>query len=174
MRIRPLASGRGKIEGRGPVRQNRRPILPSYIGDRGLPCPVIANVGDAVPQCRHGVTWGITAIQYRVAMRLGILVFCQGDDSIEPARPDAGRGIARTKQGHLDAQRVRRGKCGFRVGEAQKDYGFAVSLQPSFPIATAVSDIRLEKPHSLSYQDRTRTKVPSTTWVCVKSKVELA
>ena len=32
-------------------------------------------------------------------------------------------------------------------------------------ITTAVSLMRLEKPHSLSYQDTTRQKVPSTTWV---------
>jgi len=30
----------------------------------------------------------------------------------------------------------------------------------SFPIATAVSDMRLEKPHSLSYHAITRTSVP--------------
>ena len=30
----------------------------------------------------------------------------------------------------------------------------------SLPIATAVSAMRLEKPHSLSYQDITRTSVP--------------
>ena len=41
-------------------------------------------------------------------------------------------------------------------------------------IATAVSLIRLEKPHSLSYQDMTRTKRPSITWVSCKSKVEEA
>ena len=35
----------------------------------------------------------------------------------------------------------------------------------SFPIATAVSDMRLEKPHSLSYQDITRTSVPFCTLV---------
>src|SRR5260370_17040045 len=33
--------------------------------------------------------------------------------------------------------------------------------------------MRLEKPHSLSYHERTRTKVLSSTWVCVTSKVEL-
>ena len=37
--------------------------------------------------------------------------------------------------------------------------------QTSFPIATAVSAMRLEKPHSLSYQDITRTNVPSITLV---------
>ncbi len=37
--------------------------------------------------------------------------------------------------------------------------------QMSFAIATAVSDMRLEKPHSLSYQVRMRTKLPSRTLV---------
>jgi len=35
----------------------------------------------------------------------------------------------------------------------------------SLPIATAVSAMRLEKPHSLSYHDITRTSVPSITLV---------
>jgi len=39
--------------------------------------------------------------------------------------------------------------------------------------AFAVSDIRLEKPHSLSYHAMIRTMVPSITCVCVPSKVEL-
>ena len=47
-------------------------------------------------------------------------------------------------------------------------------VQQSFPMATAVSDIRLEKPHSLSYQDITRTNRFSITVVWVRSKVELA
>jgi hypothetical protein len=34
--------------------------------------------------------------------------------------------------------------------------------------------MRCEKPHSLSYQDSTLTLVPSSTWVWVRSKVELA
>ena len=38
-------------------------------------------------------------------------------------------------------------------------------LQASLPIATAVSTMRLEKPHSLSYHDITRTSVPSSTLV---------
>src|SRR5208282_272653 len=37
--------------------------------------------------------------------------------------------------------------------------------QTSLPIATAVSIMRLEKPHSLSYHDITRTSVPSSTLV---------
>ena len=37
--------------------------------------------------------------------------------------------------------------------------------QSSFPIATAVSSIRQEKPHSLSYQLRTRHMEPSMTLV---------
>ena len=42
----------------------------------------------------------------------------------------------------------------------------------SLPIATAVSDMRLEKPHSLSYHDITRTKVPSITLVWSMWKIE--
>src|SRR6202161_2042541 len=38
-------------------------------------------------------------------------------------------------------------------------------IQASLPIATAVSTMRLEKPHSLSYHDITRTSVPSSTLV---------
>src|SRR6202020_111526 len=37
--------------------------------------------------------------------------------------------------------------------------------QISFAIATAVSAIRFEKPHSLSYQESTRTNLPSITLV---------
>jgi hypothetical protein len=38
-------------------------------------------------------------------------------------------------------------------------------IYSSFPIATAVSPMRLEKPHSLSYQAITRTSVPFCTLV---------
>ncbi|MOA49447.1 hypothetical protein D3C78_1723290 [compost metagenome] len=41
-----------------------------------------------------------------------------------------------------------------------------------FANATAVSDMRLEKPHSLSYQDRTRTNLPSMTLVWSIAKIE--
>src|SRR5262249_20945138 len=47
------------------------------------------------------------------------------------------------------------------------------SDQISLPIATAVSAMRLEKPHSLSYQDITRTSVPSMTLVWSMWKIEL-
>ena len=42
----------------------------------------------------------------------------------------------------------------------------------SFPIATAVSAMRLEKPHSLSYHDITRTSVPFCTLVWSMWNVE--
>ena len=45
-------------------------------------------------------------------------------------------------------------------------------LSCSLPIATAVSTMRLEKPHSLSYQDITRTSVPSITLVWSMWKTE--
>ena len=38
----------------------------------------------------------------------------------------------------------------------------------SLPIAVAVSAMRLEKPHSLSYQASTRTSLPSTICVWVR------
>ena len=40
------------------------------------------------------------------------------------------------------------------------------------PNSAAVSTMRLEKPHSLSYQPITRASAPSTTAVCVASKVQ--
>ncbi len=42
---------------------------------------------------------------------------------------------------------------------------FSRRPQSSLPIATAVSAMRLEKPHSLSYQESTRTSLPSITFV---------
>src|SRR5579872_971566 len=42
----------------------------------------------------------------------------------------------------------------------------------NFPIATATSAMRLEKPHSLSYHDITRTSVPFCTLVWSMCKVE--
>ena len=44
--------------------------------------------------------------------------------------------------------------------------------QISLPIATAVSTMRLEKPHSLSYHDITRTSVPSITLVWSMAKTD--
>jgi hypothetical protein len=45
------------------------------------------------------------------------------------------------------------------------DPTYVLCCYPSLPIATAVSAMRLEKPHSLSYQASTRTRRPST--ICV-------
>ena len=53
----------------------------------------------------------------------------------------------------------RRIECGAGFGEIADGDG----LQPSLLMASAVSDMRLEKPHSLSYQESTRTKTPSIT-----------
>ena len=39
-------------------------------------------------------------------------------------------------------------------------------------MATAVSAMRLENPHSLSYQDTTRTKLPSITLVWSVAKID--
>ena len=45
-------------------------------------------------------------------------------------------------------------------------------LRSALLIATAVSAMRLEKPHSLSYQATTRTKLPSMTLVWSTAKVD--
>lgn len=50
----------------------------------------------------------------------------------------------------------------------------AASLPYKLPNSAVVSDMRLEKPHSLSYQPITRASAPSTTVVCVESKVHEA
>src|SRR3954470_17311652 len=46
--------------------------------------------------------------------------------------------------------------------------------QPSAAMAAAVSSIRFEKPHSLSYQEATRASLPSSTLTAPMSTVELA
>src|SRR5262245_37571368 len=52
------------------------------------------------------------------------------------------------------------------TGLCRRRHAVTASLRhSSLPMATAVSAMRLEKPHSLSYQDITRTKVPSMTLV---------
>ncbi len=47
-------------------------------------------------------------------------------------------------------------------------------IEPAFDQASVVSSMRLEKPHSLSYQAHTFTSVPPMTLVSVASKVEEA
>src|SRR4029079_19413657 len=65
----------------------------------------------------------------------------------------------------LDARQI---DLGARL-ERAVGYGVHISL----PMTAAVSFIRLEKPHSLSYQETTRQNVPSTTCVPGRSKMEL-
>src|SRR4029078_2240057 len=70
--------------------------------------------------------------------------------------------------GVLDALDARQIDLGARL-ERAVGYGVYISL----PMTVAVSFIRLEKPHSLSYQETTRQNVPSTTCVPGRSKMEL-
>ncbi len=52
--------------------------------------------------------------------------------------------------------------------------GHRRALPPqSLPRIAATSPMRQEKPHSLSYQDATRTSLPSSTLVAERSTVEL-
>src|SRR5262245_3152820 len=62
-----------------------------------------------------------------------------------------------------------------RPGEAGRfsNSEYRVAAQPMvLPNATAVSAMRLEKPHSLSYQDRTDTKLPAITLVWSRAAVD--
>ena len=98
-----------------------------------------------------------------------------GDDAIldghieveTKENPLAGyRRVIEGAEGH-DVSGLRRSRMQRRGPKAASR-----STQRSFPIATAVSDKRFEKPHSLSYQDRIRTKVPSITLVWSMWKTE--
>ncbi len=61
------------------------------------------------------------------------------------------------------------------VGLVQRAESFHLRLrQISFAMATAVSAMRFEKPHSLSYHASTRTRVPSSTLVWSMWKVDEA
>src|SRR4051794_11876971 len=81
-----------------------------------------------------------------------------------------GHGVLFALQPHALTGGPRGVEGGAGLGEIGDGDGF----QPSLAISTATSLMRFEKPHSLSYQESTRTKTPSITWVWVKSKVELA
>ncbi len=92
-----------------------------------------------------------------------------------------GGNLLQIREDAVDARRIRHFRAVHRHVEIDADQDpFAGKLgvvqnwkrrewrcpcHPSFPIATAVSAIRFEKPHSLSYQDTTRTSVPSMTRV---------
>ena len=109
----------------------------------------------------------------------------------EPARSGIDAGIGRAGEDNRPP-RLRRGAqcrdsvrqrmkdddgCGFRTAGVTPAFGRrAGGPRSSQAIASkwaATSTMRFEKPHSLSYQDSTRTKVLSSTWVWVTSKVEL-
>ena len=50
--------------------------------------------------------------------------------------------------------------------------GAVAPLRRDLPIMAVTSTMRLEKPHSLSYQDRTLTKLPSMTLVSRRSTID--
>src|SRR5881275_1191474 len=79
------------------------------------------------------------------------------------------------RRSRTDGPRASRPQAGQRPAVLLLRHLLGVSPQ-SYAIApkwAATSTMRFEKPHSLSYQDSTRTKVLSSTWVWVTSKVEL-
>ena len=87
------------------------------------------------------------------------------------------QGLRRRRRPRASSQRPLPVPSGFAlvVTPRSGDCEVAAQLSGSYnslPMATAVSSMRLEKPHSLSYQDITRTSLPSTTCVCVESKLD--
>ena len=61
----------------------------------------------------------------------------------------------------------------FLYGLKNRPNGRSFYYLISFPIATAVSHMRFEKPHSLSYHAVTCTNLSPSTFVCAASKMEL-
>ena len=61
--------------------------------------------------------------------------------------------------------------AGHLLPQGEKETARDLCRQISLLITSAVSLIRVAKPHSLSYQVRTRASLPSTTWVCGRAAV---
>jgi hypothetical protein len=123
------------------------------------------------PQRRTGLVGAVKDEAYgqqRVAFRHN---FGQCGEPADPGRA-AGPGGAPQRQGRAQCRRRRSSRQ--RMIQAMNDDGTRQRLcrQISLPIARAVSDMRLEKPHSLSYQLRMRQNRLSITTVCFRSKVE--
>src|SRR5262249_25319520 len=97
-------------------------------------------------------------------------------DGGEPSDTQIERGAPRAPDRHGPMQLGGDGERRHRRIQIAHDDGFRrrPPCHPSVPRATAVPLLGLEKPHSLSYQESTRTKLPSITWVCFRSKTELA
>ena len=171
-----LAKG-AQDERRGTCFKQRRIVLTGDIGYFVVGWPLEANGPQTFSQRGQHVSRRIAAIEHGCDFAIGEGRLCILHEMGEPGGT-GGRGcVFRAYQQHRAVQRggdPNRRRSLFRALDFYRFTRRGLFGQPSFPIATAVSDIRLEKPHSLSYHDRMRTRVPSMTVVWVRSKVELA
>ena len=87
------------------------------------------------------------------------------DDLLEPPRTPRAAGLGRAGENYRPVGAYSRGQSGDRLSErVDDDDRIARLCRQSSPAKYAeTSTIRLEKPHSLSYQARTRTKRLSST-----------
>ena len=131
--------------------------------DGGNRRPVENNLGQAMTQRGKGVAGEDAAIEYRGHGNRWVVALRLVDHGGEPARAGIGRGIRRADQAYRRVCLRSRSDGGASLPQIVDRDGFWGAAQPNFPMATAVSDIRLENPHSLSYHDSTRTNWPSMT-----------
>src|SRR6185312_9080457 len=129
-----------------------------------------AKMLEARAQAGHHRARRFAAIENRSESEARMRRLCLIDDRFEPERPCLQRRARRARERDRQVHRSGGVKYGARLRERMND---DLSAHPSLPTSAAASTMRLEKPHSLSYQDMTRQKRLSITWVCVRSKVEL-
>ena len=121
----------------------------------------------------------VGAQQDALAGDVQVIEGAKGHGELRTPLPLAGEVEARSDEGegdradacHAAASRTRvptRSPSPALRGDLSRAAGEVYSADPS---SAAVSDMRLEKPHSLSYQPITRVSAPSTTAVWVASKV---
>lgn len=168
----------GKVEGAGPLAMQPGPGFPGNVGKPRGDFSAAAEAGVAEPFA-EGILHQIGPVA-AIEDEDGPRVRCRGPrpahEPSEPADAKVERRVAGAPDRNGLLQGDGDGEGRRRLIQVVDDDGFRHRRRshPSLPRATAVSLMRLEKPHSLSYQERTRTNLPSITWVCFTSKVELA
>lgn len=143
-------------------------------GDRRDPLarlriPIEAQALHAQPQRHQRPAGLIGAVKNRGHVHLGMRAARLAHDLQKPGRAGIGRGAGTAHQHDGRAKRRGGGERRLRLGERMNDDRFRGSAQPSLPSATAVSLMRLEKPHSLSYQASTLSSLPlDLVWLASK------
>ena len=173
---------------RGDGLERLRRVAPLRPAEMRQQDDLAALVGDLADGRRHALDAGrvgdlavldrhveVDAHEHRLPFDVGLVERAEGGHGmmfrlVRITRPPFGS----SHRGHVDVDEARRGRHSNRASPSdtepphRRDRRHVVACQRrqiSLPIATAVSTMRLEKPHSLSYHDITRTSVPSMTLV---------